>query len=155
MRKWLVACSFVALAGGSVSTNAALLTTGQAGHPANPPYGGFLCADVSAGSTRSGTPIQVFDCTGAPNQQFEFNSLTIYPLGGQGCMDVSGGRTTDGTPVQFWTCNGTGAQQWTYDNGSIVNLNSNKCLDATNLNNGRQLVINTCNGSVSQNWQIK
>lgn len=149
-----------ALASGTISffappVQAAVLTIGQAGHQAKGPYGRFVCAEVSAGSLPPGTPIQAWSCHGGPNQQFEFNSLAIYALGGQGCVDVSGGRTTAGTPVQFWPCNGTGAQQWYYRKGKIYNPQSNKCLDALDMANGRQLVINYCDGAISENWQIK
>lgn len=156
----LSAVRFAALASGTICllatpVAAAVLTTGQAGHPANAPYGGFVCAEVSGGRLSPGTPIQAWSCHAGPNQQFEFNSLTIYALGGQGCVDISGGRTAAGTPVQFWPCNGTGAQQWYYQNGEIYNPQSNKCLDALDLANGRQLVINDCDGAISENWQIK
>ena len=137
------------------SVNAAVLSTGKAGNPANGLFGGDVCADVAGGRIVPGTPITAFFCTAAPNQQFEFNGSTIFAVGGQGCVDVSGGRTAAGTPVQFWTCNGTGAQQWSYMNGAIINNQSNRCLDATGMENGRQLVINDCNGNISQNWQIK
>ena len=159
MRTLTSAVVFAALASSTISllappVQAAVLTTGQAGHPANPPYGGFICADVSRASTVPGTPITAYDCTAGPNEQFEFNGATIYALGGQGCVDIRGGSTAAGTPVQFWPCNGTAAQQWYYENGEIYNPQSNKCLDATTLNNGQQLVINSCDGnSISQNWR--
>jgi Ricin-type beta-trefoil lectin domain len=158
MRPLTIGLLFASVVGGSVSAHAAMLTTGQGGNPANGSFGGSVCADVSNARASQGTPIQAFFCTGAQNQQFVWNGSFIYALGAQGCMDVSGGRTTDRTPVQFWTCNFTPAQQWVYDHGNIINLNSTKCLDATDLANGRQLIINTCDTNFrtpSQLWQIK
>jgi hypothetical protein len=161
MRTLKTAAVFTAVVGGAIlllgaaSPQAAVLTTGAAGHPANPPYGGYVCADVRGGSLAAGTPIQAFDCHAGANQQFVFNSFTIYALGGQACVDVSGAGKANGTPVQLWPCNGTVAQQWYYHNGEIFNPNSGKCLDALDLVNGRQLVIRTCDAAFGQNWQIK
>ena len=161
MRALKTAAVFAALAGGAISllgapsAQAAVLTTGAAGHPANAPYGGYVCADVRGGSLAAHTPIQAYDCHAGPNQQFEFNSLTIYALGAQACVDVSGAGTAAGTLVQLYPCNGTVAQQWYYYNGEIYNPHSGKCLDALDMVNTRQLVINVCDGATSENWQIK
>jgi hypothetical protein len=161
MRTLKTAAVFTAVVGGAIlllgapTPQAAVLTTGAAGHPANPPFGGYVCADVRGGSLSAGVPIQAWDCHAGPNQQFEFNSLTIYALGAQACVDVSGGGTAAGTPVQLWPCNGTAAQQWYYYNGEIYNPHSGKCLDAQDMVNGRQLVINSCDAATGENWQIK
>jgi hypothetical protein len=152
----LKAATFAALASGS------LLLLGPAAHvavlsvgPSNPPYGGNVCADVNSDSQVSGTKVQAYDCAGGPNQQFQFIDETIYTVGGQRCLDVLGAGTAPGSIVDSATCNGTAAQLWFYEWGEIYNPNSQKCLDATNMANGTQLVINPCNGSTSQNWQIK
>ena len=133
---------------------AVLLTTGAA--PNTSPFGGSVCADVSGNSLASPTNVQAWDCLGGPNQQFELYGWTVFTEGAHLCLDVFGGGTTPGTRVVSATCNGTGAQQWYYADGFIVNYPSKLCLDATNLANGTQLIINTCNsGSVSQQWQLK
>lgn len=161
MRPLKTAALLTAIAGGTVllfgacPSEAAMLTTGAAGHPANGPFGGYVCADVRGGSLAAHTPIQAYDCHGGPDQQFMFNSYTIYALGGQACVDVSGAGTAAGTPVQLYPCNGTVAQQWYYWNGEIYNPHSGKCLDALDMVNTRQLVINVCDGAISENWQIK
>ena len=51
-------------------------------------FGGENCADVQGGSLANGTPVNAYNCTAAPNQQFEFSGNTIYALGGQRCLDV-------------------------------------------------------------------
>jgi hypothetical protein len=139
---------------GASPTEAAVLTTG----PSNgPQYGGFVCADVRAGSIADGTPAQAYRCNAAPNQQFYLSGLTIYALGGQKCLDVTGAKTTDNTPVQIFRCNGGKNQQWFYDNGRIVNVGSGTCLDAVDLKDKTQLVIYTCHpeNPPYQQWQIK
>jgi hypothetical protein len=135
----------------AIPTEAAVLSTGAP----NGSFGGYICADVRSGDIASGTPVQAYDCNAAPNQQFELAGITIYALGAQRCLDVLYGGTAAGTKVDSATCNGTGAQQWYYYRGQLVNINSGKCLDAGNSVNLTQLVINSCNNSNSQQWQIK
>jgi len=153
----LKAALFAAGVGGSMAlfgsppAHAAVLSVG----PSNGPFGSYQCADVRGGNITAGTPIQSWDCHAGPNQQYEFNGLTIYALGAQRCVDVQGAGTAAGTPVWSYPCNGTVAQDWYYFRGEIYNPNSGKCLDATSAVNGTQLIINYCNGGASQNWQIK
>jgi hypothetical protein len=103
--------------------------------------------------------VQAFGCLAGPNQQFEIysnpNGGPIYTLGGQRCLDVVGSGTAPGTPVDSYTCNGTAAQWWWYYEGEIVYPNGLLCLDAENMDNTTQLIVNTCNGSNSQQWQFK
>ena len=153
----LKTATFAALASGSIAlfgsaAHAAVLSVGSATNPFN---GGYVCADVSGGSLTSPTKVQAWDCHAGPNQQIEFLNETIYTLGGQRCLDVFAGGTAAGSKVDSATCNGTPAQLWYYEWGEIYNPNSEKCLDATNMANGTQLVVNPCNGSASQYWQIK
>src|ERR1700749_4336653 len=51
-------------------------------------FGGENCADVQGGSLANGTPVDAYNCTAAPNQQFEFSGYTIYALGGHRCLAV-------------------------------------------------------------------
>jgi hypothetical protein len=162
MRTLKTAAVLAAIASGAISlcgappARAAVLSVGPTNaHPANSSFGGNVCADVRSGNAAAHTPIQAYGCNAAPNQQFEFNGLTIYALGAQTCVDVSGAGTAAGTLVQSYPCNGTVAQQWYYYNGEIYNPHSGKCLDALDMVNTRQLVINTCDGATSENWQIK
>jgi Ricin-type beta-trefoil lectin domain len=162
MRKTLLAAAAVAMTGAGLltfdasPTEAAILTVGAG---LGPPYGGGTCADVRGNSLAPGTPVQAFECLAGPNQQFELYGAptlgTIYTEGGQMCLDVVGGGTAPGTPVDSYTCNGTPAQQWYYDDGLIVYGRTDLCLDAGNMANTTQLIVNTCDGSNSQQWQIK
>jgi hypothetical protein len=63
-------------------------------------FGGEGCADVQGGSLANSTPVNAYNCTAAPNQQFEFSGQTIYALGGQTCLDHNG--FTPGTPVDSY-----------------------------------------------------
>jgi hypothetical protein len=159
--RWIFAAAAVAITGlglltldGS-PTEAAIFSVG----PPNGSTGNFVCMDVSGNSLTPGTPVIAYDCHAGPNQQFQFagpRGRTIYAESGQTCLDVQGAAFADGTLVQSFTCNGTVAQQFLYD-GRIVNFRGElfKCLDAGDRANLTQLVINTCDGSPSQQWQIK
>jgi Ricin-type beta-trefoil lectin domain len=139
----------------------AVLTVGAG---LGPPYGGSTCADVRSANLTPGTAAQAFNCLAGPNQQFEIYSSPsggpIYTLGGQRCLDVWHSGTAPGTPVDSYTCNGTAAQQWYFYNSTLGGIriyypNGILCLDAGNMENATQLVVNTCNGSNSQQWMIK
>jgi Ricin-type beta-trefoil lectin domain len=157
MRKISLTAAAVAMTGAgllafdALPTEAAVLSVGAG----SPPFGAATCADVALGSLTSGATVQAYDCLAGPNQQFEFYGLTIYALGGQRCLDVLGAGTTPGTKVDSATCNGTAAQQFYYDEGQIVYAHAGLCLDAGSMNNGTQLIVNTCNSTSSQSWQIK
>jgi Ricin-type beta-trefoil lectin domain len=87
-------------------------------------FGGESCADVKGGVLANMTPVEAYQCTAAPNQQFEFSGLTIYALGGQACLNVEYPddlTPPTGTPVDIYVCNGGPHQQWTYSNGHIIN----------------------------------
>jgi hypothetical protein len=151
------------LASGSISlfglaaAHAAVLSVGSASNPFGAPFSGYYyCADVSAGSLAYPNKVQAWPCHAGPNQQFELLGETIYALGGQRCLDVQNAATAAGTPVNSYTCNGSASQKWYYWNGQIINLNGDQyCLDATSMTTGTHLVINPCNDSTSQQWQIK
>lgn len=130
--------------------------------------GNTVCMDVSGNSIKSGTPVIAQECHAGPNQQYQWagpKGRTIFTVGGQNCLDVFNQETADGTLVQSVTCRTETdtvrllAQEFAYENGQIIFLKPDqqghrKCLDAIN-GIGEQLVINTCNGSDSQQWQIK
>ncbi|MCW3820526.1 RICIN domain-containing protein [Micromonospora sp. DR5-3] len=74
---------------------------------------GKLCLDVTGASTTAGTPVQVWDCNGMPNQQWNLNSNGTITSAQTGyCLDVNGGGTANGTNVIVWYCNGGANQQW-------------------------------------------
>jgi hypothetical protein len=157
-KRWIFAAATVAISAAGLlpfegsQTEAAILSVGG-GFGA--PFGGFTCADVAGANIAPGTTVQAWDCLGGPNQQFEFYGLTVYTVGGQRCLDVVDAGTAPGTKVQSFICNGTVAQQWTYANGAILYPFAGLCLDAGGMANGTQLIVNVCNASNSQFWEIK
>jgi hypothetical protein len=155
MRQLALASTFAVACGFAVwtapSAHAALLTFGPQGQP----YGGYGCADVAGANLAPFTPLQAFDCHGAGNQQFDFNGVTIHDLALQRCMDARLNGKVPGTLINSYPCNGTQAQAWYYYFGTIRNVYSNLCVDATTGANGKQLILNTCNGSQNQQWQLK
>jgi alpha-galactosidase len=69
--------------------------------------------DVPSTAT-SGTPVQIWDCNGATNQQWTFNAnATISSVRFPGlCLDVNGAATANGTVVIVWTCHAAANQRW-------------------------------------------
>jgi type 1 glutamine amidotransferase len=113
------------------------------------------CVDVNGNSSADGTKIQLWNCSGATNQQWTVNGSTLRSLGK--CMGVAGGSTANGAAIQLATCTGSGGQNWTAgSNGSLVNPQSGKCLDANGAStaNGTQLIIWTCHGAANQRWTL-
>ncbi len=116
------------------------------------------CLDDRGAVTTDRNPLWAFPCNATFAQQWNWEGLAIQGIGtsaaGGKCVDVNGAGTADFTVVQLFTCNGTRAQTWRYLNGQVINTNSRKCLDA-NGGQPNQLVIRTCNGSLSQRWLIR
>jgi len=79
---------------------------------------GDKCLDVTDGVDADGTKLQIWDCTGGPNQQWVRTLYsTIQWNGGAGnkCIDLTDGNIADGTALQIWTCAEDGSnqnQQW-------------------------------------------
>jgi Glycosyl hydrolase family 59/Ricin-type beta-trefoil lectin domain/Concanavalin A-like lectin/glucanases superfamily len=113
------------------------------------------CVDDNGQSTVNGTKIQLWDCTGGPNQQWTVASDGTIQVYGK-CMDITGASYSNGTGIELWTCNGGANQQWHASNGTLVNPASGKCLDdpGSSTANGTQLILYTCNGGTNQQWSI-
>jgi hypothetical protein len=144
-----VACAFGVWT--APSAHAAMLTFG------NPTqfYGGTNCADVNGASITPGNAVDARPCSGAQNEQFQWNGLAIIALGDQRCLDIFGGPIVAGAKVDSFTCTGNPNQQWYYYKGQVKTFVNNLCLDAGNGASGTQLIVNTCSGSTNQQWQIK
>uniref|UniRef100_A0AAU2ADP1 RICIN domain-containing protein n=1 Tax=Streptomyces sp. NBC_00093 TaxID=2975649 RepID=A0AAU2ADP1_9ACTN len=112
------------------------------------------CIDVSGGSSTDHTRLQIWDCTGAARQQWQFSSDgTVRALGK--CMDVDGGSREDGAWIKLVTCNGTGAQRFRLNAAhDLVNIQADKCVDVTDqgTGNGSELQLWSCTGGDNQKW---
>jgi hypothetical protein len=82
------------------------------------------------------------------------------------CLDVKGAATEPGTLVDLYECHGGQNQQWKIINGTDIGLPASTliyavqsllCLDSAgpSVGGGKQLVINKCTGTASQNWNVR
>jgi parallel beta-helix repeat protein len=121
--------------------------------------GAGKCLDVPGSSQANETQVQIYDCSGAANQAWKYDtssrSLSVY--GGAKCLDAHAKGTTAGTEVQIYDCNGGTNQQWNINsNGTITGVQSGLCLDVTNKStaNGAPVELWTCNGGSNQQWKL-
>jgi hypothetical protein len=57
--------------------------------------------------------VQIWDCNGQPNQQWNVNADgTVVGVGSGKCLDATGNATANGTPLEIWSCNGQPNQKW-------------------------------------------
>ncbi|KAJ7081191.1 ricin B lectin domain-containing protein [Mycena belliarum] len=75
---------------------------------------GNKCIDVKDGKNADGTKLQIWTCSGGPNQQFVGRLDGSFQWAGSNkCIDLTDGRITDGTQLQLYTCgSGNLNQQW-------------------------------------------
>ncbi|KAJ7334733.1 ricin B lectin domain-containing protein [Mycena albidolilacea] len=73
---------------------------------------GDKCLDVTGGVNALGTKLQIWTCSGGPNQQW-VNTLdgTFQWSGTDKCIDLSDGKITDGNQLQLYTCSSTNTNQ--------------------------------------------
>jgi hypothetical protein len=160
-RAWAGSClgtafglfGLLALTVPSMPASAAILTQGSASGSA----GGSTCLDVAYDNIAAGTRVGPVTCNAGPAEQVSWNYVTVYTMGGQRCLDTAGGSTSSGVAIVSNTCNAKAStQQWYYYFGQVVNIGAGECLDTGGaVNGGSQLHLEPCNGSVTQNWQIK
>lgn len=123
--------------------------------------GSGRCLDVAGGSTKSGTPVQLYSCNGTNSQKW-LNTQASGPatpgdlrVFGSRCLDISGGNLKSGSRVQSYVCNGTNAQKWKVNANGTITTTNNLCLDAVGGGkaNGTRIQVYTCNGSAAQQWR--
>lgn len=139
-----------------------------------PPYGSYMCADVSGAARSNGTLLQLWRCHGGLNQQFSVmphnqrtnssaGGLAIFAMGGTMCLGVPFDPThlpTAPTQVVLVSCYTYSSDyipvtDWAYESGQFYSEAIGGCLDAGSGNNGTPLSIRACNVSNSQQWQVK
>ena len=72
------------------------------------------CCDAHNNGTAPGTHVEIYDCHGGSNQQWNLNANgTITGVQSGICLDVTGTSNPNGTGLELWTCNGGANQRWT------------------------------------------
>ena len=175
MRKSLSMLGVVLLPGlliASAPEASALTITQQSNKTVGTPPGvATACVDVGGASTANGTPIGPFPCNNQFNEQWIYQNgqfLGLGTVGGGGavnkCLSVHGNSTAPGAGVELDTCAGGGGQFWLIsglaspngNHSTIENLTTGFCLDSRGEIGGHlQLVVEPCNGSAGQQWDLK
>ncbi|WP_341538486.1 non-reducing end alpha-L-arabinofuranosidase family hydrolase [Streptacidiphilus pinicola] len=110
--------------------------------------------DEYAGQNGNGTPLQVWDASGATNQQWRATkngdgSYTLTNVASGRVLDEPGGQTGNGTRMEVWDSNGGANQHWK------AARNSDGSYTLTNVASGRALETpgnQTANGTTVQVW---
>ncbi|MBO1332122.1 non-reducing end alpha-L-arabinofuranosidase family hydrolase [Streptomyces sp. VRA16 Mangrove soil] len=113
------------------------------------------CLDVPGSSTTNNTQVQLYDCSGQPNQSWTYTAAKQLKVFGNKCLDAKAKGTANGTEVVIYDCNGGANQQWNINsNGSISGVQSGKCLDAigASTSNGTKIQLYTCANADNQKW---
>jgi hypothetical protein len=116
------------------------------------------CIDLPNGDTTNGNKVEVWDCNGSDNQNWEVHDGTIrLKKNPKKCLDLPGGAQSNGNKLQIWDCNGqAGSQNWMYDESAqrLYLANSKKCIDLEggNTDNGNAVVLWDCNSNWHQWW---
>lgn len=112
------------------------------------------CIDVVGGKGKDGSPLEIWDCTGAASQKWTFaGDGTVRAFGL--CMDAAGASTANGTTVQLANCNGGPAQQFRLNSEhDLVSTMAHKCVDVRDKQtaNGSRLQLWSCTGTDNQKW---
>jgi hypothetical protein len=113
------------------------------------------CIEVRDGETADGSPIDVFQCHGSPNQRWFIGRGQISENYGS-CLDVQGSEAVDGAAIILVTCNGRPSQQWRVIDGQIIGLGS-KCLDSKEGSTAdlTPVILSECRSIPSQQWTIQ
>ncbi len=77
----------------------------------------------------------------------------VWLQNGGKCLDDTAGNTAAGTRVQIWTCNGGANQHWTVAQDGTLQVHG-ACLAAAGTGNGAAAVLNPCDGTSAQRWQV-
>ncbi|MEV5609540.1 non-reducing end alpha-L-arabinofuranosidase family hydrolase [Streptomyces sp. NPDC052225] len=113
------------------------------------------CLDVVGASTADNTRVQLYDCSGQPNQSWTYTAGKQLKVFGNKCLDAKAKGTTNGTEVVIHDCNGGANQQWNVNSGGTISgVQSGKCLDAVGAgtSNDTKIQLYTCANADNQKW---
>lgn len=124
------------------------------------------CMDIYNFQYQNEAKVQIFDCNGGENQQWQLQGEAIVNPASGKCLDInnhdnlSPDQYKDGTKVELYTCNSRPNQKWEFKNGQLVNGPSGKCLDIYSpegaLDNATPLQLFTCgSGKKNQQWTLQ
>ncbi|MGW3030014.1 non-reducing end alpha-L-arabinofuranosidase family hydrolase [Streptomyces sp. NPDC001178] len=138
--------------GSGGGTQAVGITSGTVYTLTNAAAGRVL--DEPAGQNDNGTPLQVWDASGAANQQWKATqnsdgSYTLTNVASGRILDEPAGRTANGTKPTVWDANGGAHQHWK------ASRNSDGSYTLINVASGRALELpggKTANGTPVQIW---
>ncbi|MFD5792241.1 non-reducing end alpha-L-arabinofuranosidase family hydrolase [Streptomyces diastatochromogenes] len=138
--------------GSGGGTQAVGITSGTVYTLTNAAAGRVL--DEPAGQNDNGTPLQVWDASGAANQQWKATqnsdgSYTLTNVASGRVLDEPAGRTANGTKPTVWDANGGAHQHWK------ASRNSDGSYALINVASGRALELpggKTANGTPVQIW---
>ncbi|EDY55423.2 non-reducing end alpha-L-arabinofuranosidase family hydrolase [Streptomyces sviceus] len=149
----------------SGGTQAGGITSGTVYTLSNAAAGRVL--DVPAGQKANGTPLQVWDASGASNQQWKATqnsdgSYTLTNVASGRVLDEPAGRTANGTKLTVWDANGGAHQHWKASRNSdgtytLTNVASGRALDLPGgkTANGTPVQIWDTNGGANQRWNFQ
>ncbi len=122
---------------------------------------GGKCADVEGAATADGTPVNLFECHGGANQQWDFEyhfpGYLVRGISGQ-CLHPEG-LTGSGNPgLVVSACSGT-EQLWQLGGGfptdfTLVHADTGMCMDVEDAGtaDGTRLQLFPCHGGANQLW---
>ncbi|MFG2819984.1 endo-1,4-beta-xylanase [Kitasatospora sp. NPDC048365] len=156
---------------------AALNNSGGGGTPGGGIVSGtvYTLTDVAAGrvldqptgQNGNGTPLQVWDASGATNQQWRAtrnsdDSYTLTNIASGRVLDEPGGQTGNGTRMQVWDANGGANQHWKATQNSdgsytLTNVASGRALETPGSQsaNGTSVQIWDSWGGANQHWNFR
>ncbi|WP_328930120.1 non-reducing end alpha-L-arabinofuranosidase family hydrolase [Streptomyces sp. NBC_00190] len=154
-----------ALGGGSGSTPDGGIVSGSVYTLSNSAAGRVL--DEPVGQNGNGTPLQVWDASGASNQQWRASkngdgSYTLTNIASGRVLDEPGNQTGNGTRMQVWDSNGGANQHWRVGRNSdgsytLTNIASGRALETPGgqTANGTPVRIWDSNGGANQHWNFR
>ncbi len=123
--------------------------------------------DEPAGQNGNGTLLQVWDASGAANQQWRAGqnsdgTYTLTNVASGRALDEPGNQTANGTRLEVWDSNGGANQHWRATQNSdgsytLTNVASGRALETPGgqTANGTPVQIWDSNGSANQHWTFK
>jgi hypothetical protein len=120
------------------------------------------CLEVQGAAKTNGSPVQINTCNSTSAQKWQLwgvydGHYTLLNVNAQKCLEVLNGANANGTKIQIRDCGSGKAQQWKFNvraAGELRNIATDKCLNLATFDNGKDALLNTCNGANAQKLRI-